>query len=161
MWHVWWSRCPRTMVRTRMVDEGSWASSDSVRSTMRANRSRDTGPELRLRSMLHRRGLRFRVDHEPVRGFGRRADLVFSRAQVAVFVHGCFWHGCPEHYVAPKSNSEYWTDKLHANRSRDQDTIRRVREIGWTPIVVWEHDDLVSAADHVEAAVRSAAPRRK
>ncbi len=122
---------------------------------MQANRSRDTGPELRLRSILHRRGLRFRVDREPVRGFRRRADLVFSGPRVAVLVHGCFWHGCPEHYVQPKSNTDYWRDKLRSNRSRDEDTVRRLEDMGWTPVIVWEHEDVNEAADRVEAAVRS------
>ena len=88
--------------------ESSWASSEHARRTMAANRSRDTKPELALRSILHSRGLRFRVDCSPLKGVRSRADIVFSKAKIAVFVDGCFWHGCPKHFIMPKTNSDYW-----------------------------------------------------
>src|SRR5438105_437916 len=96
------------------------ASSPAARATMQANRRRDTGPELALRRELHRRGLRFRVDHPPVSGLQCRADMVFTRARVAVFVDGCFWHGCPEHGTLPRANGEWWRAKLEANAARDR-----------------------------------------
>lgn len=107
---------------------------------MVANKSRDTKPELRLRSELHRRGLRFRVDIAPVKGIRRRADIVFTRARVAVFVDGCFWHGCPEHFIAPKSNAEYWRSKIQANVERDRDTAQKLSAVGWEVLRFWEHE---------------------
>ena len=83
----------------------SWASSAQVRVTMRGNRSKNTTPEMKLRSLLHRRGLRYRVDAPPTPGTRRRADVVFPRERVAVFVDGCFWHGCPEHYRPSTKNA--------------------------------------------------------
>jgi DNA mismatch endonuclease (patch repair protein) len=133
----------------------SWASSPGARATMVANRRRDTAPELRLRSELHRRGLRYKVDAAPTVGIRRRADLVFSAARVAVFVHGCFWHGCPIHYVAPRTNAEFWREKLRANRARDADTNARLLAAGWIAFVVWEHDDFIQSADELEVLVRS------
>lgn len=121
---------------------------------MRANRSRDTKPERRIRSLLHRRGLRFRVDVSPLPGVRRRADIVFSRARVAVFVDGCFWHGCPEHATWPKANAKFWREKIEANRARDLDTNRKFEEAGWTVIRVWEHEEPRDAAARIEAAVR-------
>lgn len=102
----------------------SWASSDHARRTMKANRRRDTKPELRIRSALHRSGLRFRVDTAPLAGVRRRADIVLTRVHVAVFIDGCFWHGCPEHFIPPKTNADYWRQKIQRNRDRDKDTDR-------------------------------------
>jgi DNA mismatch endonuclease (patch repair protein) len=73
----------------------SWASSDGVRASMRANRGRDTNPEVALRSAVHALGLRYRVAWRPIKGLRRTADLVFPTERVAVFLDGCFWHGCP------------------------------------------------------------------
>ena len=130
------------------------ASSIEARNRMRANRSRDTKPEKLIRSLLHRRGLRFRVDVSPIRGVRRRADIVFSRARVAVFVDGCFWHGCPEHATWPKANAEFWREKIETNRRRDLDTNRKFEEEGWVVIRVWEHEDTAEAARLIENMVR-------
>eukprot|EP01133_Synstelium_polycarpum_P019814 gene19814-23735_t len=108
---------------------------------MSAQRRRDTKPEIALRRELHRRGLRYFVDRAPVKGVRRRADLVFPRRKVAVFVDGCFWHSCPQHATFPKNNAQWWTDKLAANVVRDRDTDARLAEQGWTVIRVWEHED--------------------
>lgn len=132
------------------------ASSPEVSRRMRQVRRRDTGPELRLRSELHRRGLRFRVD-VPVPFLPRhRADVVFGPAKVAVFVDGCFWHGCPLHGVVPKSNSAWWAAKTERVRQRDRRTDAAFLARGWAVVRVWEHDDVVLAADRVEAVVRAA-----
>jgi DNA mismatch endonuclease (patch repair protein) len=87
-------------------------------------------------------------------GLRRRADLVFGTARVAVYVDGCFWHGCPVHGTWPKANAEWWRTKIEANRNRDADTDRRMNEAGWLVIRVWEHEG-AGAADRIEAAVRS------
>jgi DNA mismatch endonuclease, patch repair protein len=115
---------------------------------------RDTKPELALRSELHRRGLRFRVDRAPVPGLRSRADIVFGPARVAVYVDGCFWHSCPEHGTRPKANADWWERKLDRNQERDRETDRVLREHGWEVVRVWEHEDPVKAADRVEAALR-------
>jgi DNA mismatch endonuclease (patch repair protein) len=121
---------------------------------MAAAPRRDTAPELALRRALHAAGLRYRVGF-PVPGQRRRTiDVAFTRAQVAVFVDGCFWHGCPEHGTQPRSNSAWWTTKLSANQARDHDTDRVLAEAGWTVLRVWEHEDPTVAADRVRAAVR-------
>lgn len=136
------------------LPEGSWASSPARRRVMQANTRRDTKPELALRSALHALGLRFRNDTRPLPGLNRRADIVFRPAKVAVFVHGCFWHGCPEHYSAPATNDGYWSAKVARNRERDADTVARLRAEGWLPVVVWEHDDPRAAARRIGARVR-------
>lgn len=115
---------------------------------------RDTKPELALRKELWRRGLRYHVDVAPIRGLRRRADLVFSRAKVAVYVDGCFWHSCPTHATVPKANREWWVAKLATNVQRDRDTDARLSDAGWAAVRVWEHDPVSSAADRVETEVR-------
>lgn len=135
--------------------EESWASSEHARRTMQANKRRDTKPELAVRSILHARGLRFRVDSAPFKGVRTRADIVFSKAKIAVFVDGCFWHGCPEHFISPKTNVNYWSAKITKNRDRDERVDRIMSEAGWVVIHVWEHEDPESAADLVERSWRS------
>lgn len=115
---------------------------------------RDTLPERALRSELHRRGFRFRVDRVPLPGLRSRADLVFGPAQVAVYVDGCFWHSCPEHATKPKANAEWWEQKLKRNQERDAETNHVLRENGWEVVRIWEHENPVAAADRVEMVVR-------
>jgi DNA mismatch endonuclease (patch repair protein) len=134
--------------------EGSWASSAAVRRSMQGNRSRDTNPELALRRLLHARGLRYRVDTRPVQGLRRKADIVFTRQRVCVFVDGCFWHSCPDHATTPSTNRDYWVDKIERNVVRDRETDARLAEEGWTVLRFWEHDDVSVAADAVESVVR-------
>jgi DNA mismatch endonuclease (patch repair protein) len=131
----------------------SWASTPAVRRSMQGNRSRDTNPELAVRRLVHAAGLRYRVDVRPVAALRRRADLVFTRARVAVFVDGCFWHGCADHYTEPATHRPYWARKVQANRARDADTTERLREVGWTVVRVWEHEAPDAAAARVVAAV--------
>lgn len=120
---------------------------------MRANRGRDTRPELALRSEVHRLGLRYRVNARPLPGVRRTADLVFSRARVAVFLDGCFWHGCPEHHTVAATNAGFWAEKVTTNRRRDRDTDRRLADVGWEVLRVWEHEDPQLAARRVAALV--------
>lgn len=129
------------------------ASSPASLRRMKRQGRRDTRPEMSLRRELWRRGLRYRVDTPPLPGLRRRADVVFARARVAVFVDGCFWHLCPDHATAPKANSAWWSAKLGANVARDRDTDRRLAEDGWTVLRIWEHESVVDAADRVERAV--------
>lgn len=122
---------------------------------MRANRSRDTAPELALRRELHRRGLRYRVNMRPIKAVRRTADVVFTRCKVAVFLDGCFWHGCPEHYRAPAANDDYWSAKLKRNVARDVQVNDLLHEQGWTVVRVWEHEPVEQAVARIESVVRS------
>ncbi|WP_163796953.1 very short patch repair endonuclease [Mycolicibacterium sediminis] len=135
----------------------SWASSPEARARMQSNKSRDTKPELALRSAVHRLGLRYRVAAKPLPGLRRTADLVFPRARVAVFLDGCFWHGCPEHHTVSASNAKFWRDKVEGNRARDRNTDERLAEAGWVSVRVWEHEDPVEAASRVREVVRDRA----
>lgn len=148
---------PNSASRTRREDSatGSYATTPGIRSRMQLQRTRDTAPELALRRQLHARGLRYRVDRQPLPGLRRRADIVFGPARVAVYIDGCFWHGCPEHgNPRPAANSWYWPAKITANKARDADTDQRLTAAGWIVIRSWEHDDPAQTADLVEAAVR-------
>ena len=129
------------------------ASSTEALRRMRRQRRRDTAPELLLRRELHRLGLRYRVNRTVLPGVRRRADVVFARARVAVFVDGCFWHSCPQHRTAPRANAQWWTDKLAANVTRDRDTDRRLVGAGWTAVHVWEHENMADAAARVRGIV--------
>lgn len=136
-------------------EAASYASSPGVRSRMQKQRTRDTAPELRVRRILHSMGLRYRVERAPLAGLRRRADIVFASARVAVFIDGCFWHGCPEHSSGKtKANPEYWSGKIAKNRERDADTDARLAESGWTVIRVWEHQSAEEVAVIVAAAAR-------
>jgi DNA mismatch endonuclease (patch repair protein) len=117
---------------------------------------RDTLPELELRRELHSRGLRYRVDVSPVAALRGRADILFPRAQVAVYVDGCFWHSCPTHGVLPKGNRGWWRAKLEETVRRDRRTDSTLKGLGWEVVRVWEHVDPVAAADRIETAVRGA-----
>ena len=133
----------------------SWASSPGAAKTMRANRGRDTSLELRVRGELHRRGLRYRVDLAPLAGFRSRADIVFTRRRVAVYLDGCFWHGCPIHGVTPKAHADFWTQKLARNRERDAEASRVLRGAGWVVLRFWEHEDTAAVVATIESAVRA------
>lgn len=125
---------------------------------MRANRGRDTGPELALRRAVHALGLRYRVSVRPVPTVRRTADLVFTRARVAVFLDGCFWHGCPRHHTIAATNAAFWARKVDTTRRRDRDTDRRLTEAGWTVLRIWEHEDPVAAAHRVRETVHPPRP---
>ncbi|MGH3471380.1 MAG: very short patch repair endonuclease [Nocardioidaceae bacterium] len=133
-----------------------WSSSPAARRVMQGNRRRDTQPELALRRTVHALGLRYRVDSRPLAGLNRRADLVFTKAKVAVFVDGCYWHGCQDHGTLPTTNAEYWASKIARNVERDKETDSLLFEAGWRCLRVWEHEDPAGAAVRVVAAVHSA-----
>ena len=112
---------------------------------MQANRARDTSPELAVRRLLHAAGLRYRVDYAPLGG-RRRADIVFTRQRIAVYIDGCFWHGCPDHGTLPKTNTDYWLPKLQRNVERDGETDTLLTEAGWTALRFWEHETASTVA---------------
>lgn len=118
--------------------------------TMRANRRRDTQPEIRIRSLLHRAGARFRVDYRV--GTGRsapRPDIAFPRQRLAIFVDGCFWHRCLEHGVMPRANRDYWEPTLQRNIERDQENDHALTAMGWTVVRIWEHENPTAAAARI------------
>jgi DNA mismatch endonuclease (patch repair protein) len=128
-------------------------SGPEVTRRMQVTRRRDTPAELALRSSLHSRGYRYRVDASPITGVRRRADLVFTGARVAVYVDGCFWHGCPEHGTWPKANARWWRAKIEANRARDRETDEQLRAGGWRAVRIWEHEPPLEAIRRVITAV--------
>lgn len=121
----------------------------------RAPRS-GTAPELRLRKLLHAQGLRYRVN-APVVGLPRRRiDILFTRARLAVSVDGCFWHGCPDHWVEPKTNRDWWAWKIATNRARDADTDRLLAQLGYVSLRIWEHTPPELAAHVVMSSLEEA-----
>jgi DNA mismatch endonuclease (patch repair protein) len=121
---------------------------------MKGNRSRDTLPEMRLRSLLHAAGLRYRVDY-PIEVAGRRvrADIAFTRRRVAVFVDGCFWHGCEAHPKPSKTNVPYWDAKIALNRARDVAQTAALEDAGWVVVRGWEHEQPVVLGERVRTAL--------
>ncbi len=130
-------------------------SSEQVSQQMKRMPRKDSVPEVRLRRELHSRGLRFRVN---LRGLPGTPDIAFTRAKIAVFVDGCFWHRCPEHGVLPKANRDWWREKLDRNVERDRRKDGELEELGWLSIHVWEHDDPSTVADGIEQAWRVERP---
>lgn len=122
------------------MEERPTALSKAVSGTMRNMPEHSTGPEMAVRILLYGRGLRYRVQY-PVPGVPRRSiDIAFPGKKVAVFIDGCFWHGCAEHRNIPAHNRDWWKDKIEQNRSRDQDTDEKLRDAGWVVLRYWEHD---------------------
>lgn len=131
-------------------------SSPAVTARMSRQARAGTVPEMALRRLLHRQGLRYRVSW-PVPGLRRRTiDIAFTRARVAVSVHGCFWHGCPVHGTAPQANSAWWREKIRKNRLRDDETKLHLEQLGWIVLEVWEHEDPQLASLRVHQALQFA-----
>ena len=154
------TRADQTAADTAMATTGSgtsasWATSPATRRSMQANRRRDTRPELAIRRLVHARGLRYRVDARPLPAARYTADMIFTGARVAVFIDGCWWHGCAEHYRPPASNAAYWSGKVTRNRERDRLADETLTAAGWTVLRIWEHETPESAACRIEALVRS------
>lgn len=129
--------CPES---ARIMRLSPMPSSALARERMRNTKRRDTEAELRIRSELFARGLRYRVDY-PLPGTRSRADIAFVRARLAVFIDGCFWHGCPKHGTWPTANHAWWRDKIQANQRRDKRVCRQGSAAGWRVVRFWEHED--------------------
>ncbi|BDM73747.1 hypothetical protein HEK616_72340 [Streptomyces nigrescens] len=122
---------------------------------------RDTEPERAVRRLLYAAGLRYRLQRR-VPGMTRRTiDIAFPGPRIAVFLDGCFWHGCPEHATSPKSNAEWWRAKLEGNVARDAETNAHLEAAGWTVLRFWEHESPETVAEYVARAVRGAGAARK
>jgi DNA (cytosine-5)-methyltransferase 1 len=126
---------------------------------MKRQKRVDTRPELLIRKGLFARGLRYRVNYRPIPDLRRTADLVFPRQTLAVFIDGCFWHGCPKHSRDTKSNTVWWRDKIQANRNRDAETTLKLQGKGWRVIRIWEHTPPEEAVTIITAALAEAEPR--
>lgn len=122
---------------------------------MQGNRSQDTKPERDVRAALHALGLRFRKNTRPVSDIACRADVVFGPARVAVFIDGCFWHGCPVHGRTPKDPGGYWAAKLARNRDRDLRNTAALEAAGWEVLRYWEHESPAEVAARVADRVRA------
>ncbi|MEU5772381.1 very short patch repair endonuclease [Streptomyces venezuelae] len=120
---------------------------------MRRQASRDTAPEVAVRRLLHASGHRYRLNVRVPDMPRRTIDIAFTRAKVAVFLDGCFWHGCPEHATQPKANAEWWREKLDRNIARDLETSKHLAESGWTVLRFWEHETPDRVATRVAATV--------
>jgi DNA mismatch endonuclease (patch repair protein) len=136
--------------------------SSRIRAVMRGNRRTNTRPELLIRRALHRSGRRYRVDYPVATANTKvRPDIVFTRQKVAVFIDGCFWHGCPQHYVASKSAVSYWDAKLQRNKERDRVVTQLLSDDGWRVVRIWEHvpvddarDAITALLDHLDESMR-------
>lgn len=124
---------------------------------MKRVRQKNTSAELELRRALHALGLRYRVQVPILINPRRVADVAFSGLRIAVFVDGCFWHGCPQHATWPKQNAEFWRAKILANQRRDRDTDERLRAVGWKVVRAWAHEP----AERVAATVASIVEKRR
>ncbi|MEU9090055.1 very short patch repair endonuclease [Streptomyces sp. NPDC048428] len=123
---------------------------------MSLQKSRDTKPEVAVRRLLHAEGLRYRVNYPVPRTPRRTIDIAFSRAKIAVFMDGCFWHGCPTHATQPRANAEWWRAKLAKNMARDRETTERLESAGWTVLRFWEHENPEGVAREIAEARRAA-----
>lgn len=132
---------------------GSTASSAGNRKSMQANKGRDTKPEIAVRSLLHAAGHRYRVNRRPLPELRRTADIVFGPTKIAVFIDGCYWHGCPEHGQRPKTNAAFWAQKIDGNMLRDRETDKLLAEAGWLVLRFWEHEKPASCVERISEAV--------
>lgn len=131
-----------------------WASSDATRKAMQGNRGRDTKAELAVRRLVHANGLRYRVNARPEPDLRRAADLLLTRARVAVFIDGCCWHGCPEHFSVPATNLKYWSTKIGRNQARDLETTL-LEARGWLVLRFWEHESPAAVTERIAESVRA------
>ncbi|MCK0517650.1 very short patch repair endonuclease [Williamsia sp. DF01-3] len=121
---------------------------------MSRQRRKNTAPEVEVRRELHARGVRFRTDVKLERDLRTRADIAWRRLKLAIFIDGCFWHGCPEHATRPAANAEWWAVKLDGNIARDRRTDAILADRGWTVLRFWEHQAPADVADAIVAVLR-------
>lgn len=121
--------------------------SDIVASNMRRMPTTGTKPEVALLQALRIRNFRVETHRTDLPG---KPDLVLPVRRVAVFVNGCFWHGCPKHFVVPRNNRRWWIEKIERNRRRDRRKAAHLRRLGWLVVTVWEHEDPRRAAQRIQ-----------
>ena len=147
------ARLPRAVSSHR--ETGVRKPSADTSKRMAVTRAHDNPRELEIRSALHRLGYRFNPHGVPLQDLRRSADILFRARKVAVFLDGCFWHGCPWHATWPKRNAAWWREKILRNKQRDRETNARLREGGWQVIRVWDHVPLTVAVNRIAAALQS------
>lgn len=130
------------------------SSSDAAHNRMKAVRRQGTKAELALRAALDALDIAYAVNDQPLPALQRKADILFRGEKVAVFVDGCFWHGCPLHGTQAKANAEFWREKIERNKQRDSDTNQHLQEAGWVVVRVWAHEEPEAAARKVCEIVR-------
>lgn len=141
-----------------MVAQLPVPSSSGVSRRMSRQRRRDTAPEITIRQRLHAQGYRYRVAW-PIPGLRRRTvDIAFTRARVAVFIDGCFWHSCPQHKTSPAANSDWWAKKLETNRLRDSETNAHLETLGWCVLRIWEHESPADAVARIAGLLSERRP---
>ncbi|WP_411086971.1 very short patch repair endonuclease [Streptomyces sp. 061-3] len=128
-------------------------SSPGVSARMSRQASRNTNPEVAVRKLLHASGYRYRLNERVPNMSRRTIDIAFTRAKVAVFLDGCFWHGCPDHATQPKANAEWWRQKLDRNMARDAETTEHLTAAGWKVLRFWEHEAPIRVAEQVAKVV--------
>jgi DNA mismatch endonuclease, patch repair protein len=116
---------------------------------MKSARQHDTAPELKLQVLLLELNIEFETNAFPIAGFKRKADILLRDKKIAIFIDGCFWHGCPIHGTWPKQNAEFWKEKILKNKDRDKDTNIKLAEFGWKVIRVWEHEEMKDVAQRI------------
>lgn len=124
-------------------------------------RAKNTGPELALRRAIWKKGLRYRLN---LKIEGTRPDMVFLPQRLVVFVDGCFWHGCPLHYVRPRTRPDFWAEKLASNTTRDRLQTMQLIKNGWCVIRIWEHEidtELPHIVDDIVLACSQQPPKFK
>jgi len=129
-------------------------SSEAALHRMQAVKHRDTAPEKAIRSAIHKRGLRYRIDTKPIKELNRRADILFRKFKVAIFIDGCFWHGCPKHGTIANMNADFWKEKIRRNQERDLDTTNKLISAGWVVIRIWEHEDSENATEKILKVIK-------
>ena len=122
---------------------------EAVRARFKAQKTRDTTPEVLVRRLLHKAGARYRLEVRAENDLRTKPDIVFRGPRLAVYIDGCFWHGCPEHFIPPKNNAAWWQEKISANKTRDGRSRRALADRGWTVLSFWEHDDPSDVAQQV------------
>lgn len=135
--------------------EDTYITDPQTTKRMRQVKRRDTGPELEVRRLLYHVGMRYRVDYKPPGLVKTKVDIAFLGARVAVFIDGCFWHGCPEHGSRPRRNRHLWVQKIERNRARDLEVVRELERLGWLVVRRWEHEEAVDVANDVVRIVRT------
>ncbi|WP_348630673.1 very short patch repair endonuclease [Rhizobium sp. N4311] len=133
---------------TGTMTQSSYETAPSVRKRMQRTRGKDNSFEQNIRTRLYAIGLRYRVNYSLPNLKRRSCDIAFPRLKIAIFLDGCFWHGCPEHSTIVRKNPEFWLSKINRNRERDVETREVLAQFGWTVLRFWEHqvaDDIVDA----------------
>ncbi|MDP9356734.1 MAG: DNA mismatch endonuclease Vsr [Chloroflexota bacterium] len=144
--------CPACRVTLEPMAPAYKPPTDQTRARMQRQRRADTGPEVAVRQALHARGLRFRKGYAALAD-RRSIDVAFPSQRVAVFLDGCFWHGCPQHERPTKSNTLWWAEKIAANKRRDAKTVQDLQAQGWAVLRFWEHEQPENVADMVARVI--------